>query len=171
MHRDSYEIYDRKIMCGEITFSGSGINKNHFTRLCIDSEFVIPREELENICNKMNITGEERSPSGLHGRIVPRGAFVSMKDFNTNFNRILVETYHHMLMTEETKRKYSSASFSFRDRNAIAYLMQQENGAIISDVAEFLKISRPSTTTLIKKLEKYGLVERTAEPGDERSTR
>ncbi len=49
-----------------------------------------------------------------------------MKDFNTNFNRILVETYHHMLMTEETKRKYSSASFSFRDRNAIAYLMQQE---------------------------------------------
>lgn len=53
-------IYDRKIMCGEITFSGSGINKNHFTRICIDSEFVIPREELENICNKMNITGEER---------------------------------------------------------------------------------------------------------------
>ncbi|MGI6767332.1 MAG: MarR family winged helix-turn-helix transcriptional regulator [Lentihominibacter sp.] len=93
-----------------------------------------------------------------------------MDDFNKKFNRILVETYHHMLMTEETKRKYSSASFSFRDRNAIAYLMHYENGVIISDVAEFLKISRPSTTTLIKKLERYGLVERTAEPEDERST-
>ncbi len=53
-------IYDRKLLCGEITFSSTGINKNHFTRLCTDPEFVIPREELECICDKMNITGEER---------------------------------------------------------------------------------------------------------------
>lgn len=53
-------IYDKKILNGEITFSGSGIKKNHFTRLCIDPEFVIPREDLEFICDKMNITGKER---------------------------------------------------------------------------------------------------------------
>ena len=35
-------IYDRKILSGEITFSQSGINKNDFTRLCVDGEYVIP---------------------------------------------------------------------------------------------------------------------------------
>lgn len=93
-----------------------------------------------------------------------------MKDFNLKFNKILAETYHNMLLTEETKRKYSSASFSFRDRNAISYIIRSEKGVIISDIADYLKISRPSTTALIKKLEKYGLVKRTAESGDDRAT-
>jgi len=43
-------IYDRKILSGEITFSTSGINKNNFTRLCIDPEYVMPREEILTVC-------------------------------------------------------------------------------------------------------------------------
>ncbi len=31
-----FRIYDRKIMNGEITFSQTGINKEDFSRLCID---------------------------------------------------------------------------------------------------------------------------------------
>ena len=54
------KIYDRKILSGEITFSQSGIKKNDFTRLCIDSEYVIAREDLEVICDKMKVTPEER---------------------------------------------------------------------------------------------------------------
>lgn len=54
------KIYDRKLLSGEITFSQSGIKKNDFTRLCIDSDYVFPKEELEVICEKMKLTEEER---------------------------------------------------------------------------------------------------------------
>ena len=53
-------IYDRKILSGEITFSTSGINKNNFTRLCIDPEYVMPREEILLVCEKMHMTEEEK---------------------------------------------------------------------------------------------------------------
>ncbi len=39
-----------------------------------------------------------------------------MNNFETDFNNIIVEVYHNLLLMEETKRKYSKASFSFRDR-------------------------------------------------------
>ena len=93
-----------------------------------------------------------------------------MDDFSQRFNNIIAETYHNALLMEETKRKYSKASFSFRDRNAIAYLLRYEKGRTIGQVAEYLKISRPSATTLIKKLEKHGLIKRHADPGNDRST-
>ena len=53
-------IYDRKILSGEITFSTSGINKNNFTRLCIDPEYVMPKEEILTVCEKMHMTEEEK---------------------------------------------------------------------------------------------------------------
>lgn len=93
-----------------------------------------------------------------------------MNDFSQKLNRIIAESYHNALLMEETKRKYSKASFSFRDRNAIAYLLRYEKGRTIGDVADYLKISRPSATTLIKKLEKHGLISRHADPGNDRNT-
>ena len=93
-----------------------------------------------------------------------------MDDFSQKFNRIIAEAYHNVLLMEETKRKYSKASFSFRDRNAIVYLLRYENGRTVSALAEYLKISRPSASLLVKKLEKHGLVRRFPEPGNERST-
>ncbi len=93
-----------------------------------------------------------------------------MDRFINNFNQILVDTYHSALLMEETKRKYSSASFSFRDRNAIELLARNPEGKNISDVDDFLKISRPSATIIIKKLEKNGLVERCVVPGNNRNT-
>lgn len=93
-----------------------------------------------------------------------------MDDFSQKFNHILAEAYHNALLMEETKRKYSKASFSFRDRNAIAYLLRYEDGRTVSALADYLKISRPSASLLVKKLEKHGLVRRYTEPGNERST-
>lgn len=55
------KIYDRKIMSGEITFSQSGIKKNDFTRLCIDKDFVLAKEDLELVCDKMGLTHDEMS--------------------------------------------------------------------------------------------------------------
>ena len=93
-----------------------------------------------------------------------------MKDFSNQFNNKIVEAYHNLLLMEETKRKYSSASFSFRDRNAIAFLKDDNGETKISDLADYLKISRPSATTLVKKLEKNGLIERVPKPGNSKVT-
>ena len=54
------KIYDRKILSGETTFSRSGINKNNFTRLCIDPEYVMPKEEILTCCEKMRLSEEEK---------------------------------------------------------------------------------------------------------------
>lgn len=54
-----FRIYDRKIMSGEITFSRSGIDKNDFTRLCTEDDFVLSDEKLAIIAEKMHLTEEE----------------------------------------------------------------------------------------------------------------
>lgn len=52
-------IYDRKLLRGEITFAGSGIQKGDFTKMCTDGEYIIPLERTKVICEKMNLTEEE----------------------------------------------------------------------------------------------------------------
>lgn len=54
------KIYDRKIASGEITFSRSGITAGDFTALCINGDYVIPRDRLEVVFEKMALSPEER---------------------------------------------------------------------------------------------------------------
>ena len=94
-----------------------------------------------------------------------------MDDFTAQFNNILVRAYHNVLLMEETKRKNSRTTTSFRGRNAMEFLYKSENGEKkISEIADYLKISRPSATSLIKKLETLDYVRRSVDKDDERST-
>lgn len=94
-----------------------------------------------------------------------------MDDFTAQFNNILVRAYHNVLLMEETKRKHSRTTTSFRGRNAMEFLYNSENGEKkVSEIAEYLKISRPSATSLIKKLETLDYVRRNIDKDDERST-
>lgn len=93
-----------------------------------------------------------------------------MDEFTKKLQDVLTAEYHNVLLMEETKRKYSSAGFTFRDRNAVAFIRSFKNGTLISNVADYLKISRPSASVLIKKLEKHGLVERKVSPKNNRNT-
>lgn len=52
-------IYDRKIASGEITFSRLNMKKEDFTRLCTDTDYVLPEEEIRRLCQVMALTGEE----------------------------------------------------------------------------------------------------------------
>lgn len=54
-------LYDRKIASGEITFSQLKMNKEDFTRLCTNTDFVLPSEEIERLCEAMKVTEEERA--------------------------------------------------------------------------------------------------------------
>ena len=94
-----------------------------------------------------------------------------MDDFTAQFNNILVRADHNVLLMEETKRKNSRTTTSFRGRNAMEFLYKSENGEKkISEIAEYLKITRPSATSLIKKLETLDYVRRSVDKDDERST-
>jgi hypothetical protein len=52
-------IYDRMIAAGEITFFSSGIKKDEFTNMCMNSDYVLEEERLEEIAEKMGLSGEE----------------------------------------------------------------------------------------------------------------
>lgn len=54
-----FKLYDRKIQAGEITFSQLRMDKNHFTNMCTDKNFVPPLKAVENLCIKMKLTDEE----------------------------------------------------------------------------------------------------------------
>ena len=91
-----------------------------------------------------------------------------MEKLSQQFNNTVVRSYHDVLLLEETKRKYSRTTTSFRGRNAMEWLYK--NGPQkISDLADFLRISRPSVTTLIKKLEALGYISRMPDGEDGRS--
>ena len=93
-----------------------------------------------------------------------------MREFDRELNRLLVDNYHLTLQVEETQKKNTRSKLSFRDRNALEFIEAAEGGCRISDIAEFLRISKPSTTSLIKKLEGLGFVEKVSDKADERTT-
>lgn len=52
-------IYDRKIASGELSFSRLNMKKEDFTRLCTDTDYVLPEEEIRRLCEAMELNGEE----------------------------------------------------------------------------------------------------------------
>ncbi|MBQ3921496.1 MAG: MarR family transcriptional regulator [Firmicutes bacterium] len=89
------------------------------------------------------------------------------------YNSVLTRAYHNVLLLEETKRKYSRTTTSFRGRNAMEYIYaaaeEGKGSRTQHEIADYLKISRPSCTELINKLEALGYVERRKNLQDERS--
>ena len=83
-----------------------------------------------------------------------------MDEYNIAVNNILVECYHNALQMEEALKKNTRTKLSFRDRNVMEYLLEYPQGRSLSDIADYLRLSRPSATEIIKKLEKLGLVVR-----------
>lgn len=88
------------------------------------------------------------------------------------YSEILTQAYNNVLQLEESKRKYTRTTTSIRGRNAMEFIYGQaaegKGSRTQREIADFLKISRPSCTTLIKKLESIGYVERSKGEGDER---
>ena len=57
--RNLFRLYDSKIASGELTFVESGISRDSFTRICVDTSFVFPKEEIERFCEKAKLTDEQ----------------------------------------------------------------------------------------------------------------
>lgn len=54
-------LYDRKIASGEITFGQLKMDKEDFTRLCTNTDFVLPKEEIRRLCEAMKLNEEEKT--------------------------------------------------------------------------------------------------------------
>ncbi len=89
------------------------------------------------------------------------------------YSELLIRAYHNVLQLEETKRACSRTTTSFRGRNAMDYIYKAspdgKGSRTVSEIAGFLKITRPSCTSLIEKLEDLGYVQKNVNAEDERS--
>ncbi len=91
-----------------------------------------------------------------------------MSELTDEFIHTVAASYHDVLLLEETKRKHSRITTSFRGRNAMEWLYKAGEKKC-GELAEYLKISRPSATALIKRLEELGYAKRSPAGDDGRS--
>ena len=96
-----------------------------------------------------------------------------MLDFPVLLNKILIQAYHNILRVEEEFLQRSSRiNLSIREMHLIECVGESENGVkTAGEIADFLKIRRPSATVAIKKLEQNGYLNKVADDEDGRVVR
>lgn len=86
-----------------------------------------------------------------------------MNEFETNLNKVLVETFNNILKFEaEALRKMLSGSVTVNEAHMIEAIGKSEDNVTVSQLAGIMNISVPTTTIALKKLEKNGYVNKVA---------
>jgi len=85
-----------------------------------------------------------------------------MQGFAQLLNQMLVEVYHNILRVEEEFLKNNNRiNLSIREMHLIECVgMNKEEGKTVSEIAEYLKVARPSVTVAVNKLAKKGYLEK-----------
>lgn len=89
-----------------------------------------------------------------------------MNQFEVALNSILVEAFHNILSVEENfLKKNKRVNTTIREMHLLEYVREgKENGKTVSEIAQHLKIAKPSVTVMVNKLVKKGfLVKRGSE--------
>ncbi len=96
-----------------------------------------------------------------------------MSEFANHLNSILVETYHNIVRVEEDfLRNNHKINLSIREMHLVEYVgMDKENGKTISEIAEYLKVAKPSVTVAVMKLVKKGYLIKEGSDSDGRVVR
>lgn len=81
-----------------------------------------------------------------------------MQNFSLLLNNILVDTYHNILRLEsDFLRTDSRLNLSIREMHLLECVgTDKEYGKTVSEIAEFMKVARPTATVAINKLENKG---------------
>ncbi len=81
-----------------------------------------------------------------------------MQSFQMMLNNMLIEVYHNIVrLEEEFLQRNSRINLTIREMHLIECVGEdREEGKTVSEIAEYLKIARPSVTVAVKKLEKKG---------------
>jgi DNA-binding MarR family transcriptional regulator len=81
-----------------------------------------------------------------------------MQGFQRILNDMLMEVYHNILRVEEDfLQNNHRINLTIREMHLIECVgMDRENGKTVSEIADYLKVARPSVTVAVNKLERKG---------------
>lgn len=81
-----------------------------------------------------------------------------MQGFQKMLNGMLMEIYHNIVRVEEEfLQRNSRINLTIREMHLIECVgMDKDNGKTVSEIADYLKVAKPSVTVAVNKLEKKG---------------
>lgn len=81
-----------------------------------------------------------------------------MQSFQKTLNSMLMEVYHNIMRVEEEFLQTNHRiNLTIREMHLIECVgMERDTGKTLSEIADYLKVARPSVTVAVKKLEKKG---------------
>jgi DNA-binding MarR family transcriptional regulator len=81
-----------------------------------------------------------------------------MQSFQLVLNNMLMEVYHNIVRVEEEfLQKNNRINLTIREMHLIECVgADKESGKTVSEIADFLKVAKPSVTVAVNKLEKKG---------------
>ncbi len=96
-----------------------------------------------------------------------------MHEFRKTLNYMLTEIYHNIMRVEEEfLQKNNRINLSIREMHLIECVgMDHENGKTVSEIADYLKVARPTVTVAVNKLEKKGYLKKNSCQNDGRVVR
>ena len=96
-----------------------------------------------------------------------------MEGFSKLLNDMLMSVYHNIMRVEEEFLQNSERlNLTIREMHLIECVGEgDEEGKMVSEIAEFLKVAKPSVTVAVRKLEKKGYLARNGCSSDGRIVR
>ena len=83
-----------------------------------------------------------------------------MGTFAADLNELLVEIYRNIEILEESELKKSRLNLSISEIHLIELIAKAGGGMTVSEIAERLKVTRPSVTVAVNKLVQKGYCEK-----------
>ena len=94
-----------------------------------------------------------------------------MPDFEETLNDILVDTFNNILKYEEKSlQSISDIPITVSEAHLLQAVTKNGGQASISELSEILKVTLPTTTVAVKKLEKKGFLEKSTSSEDGRKS-
>jgi DNA-binding MarR family transcriptional regulator len=96
-----------------------------------------------------------------------------MQNFQMILNNMLIQVYHNILRVEEKFLQTNNRiNLTIREMHLIECVGEnRDNGKTISEIAEFLKLTKPSVTVAVSKLTKKGYLRKNSCQTDGRIVR
>lgn len=92
-----------------------------------------------------------------------------MGTFAADLNELLVEIYRNIEILEESELKKSRLNLSISEIHLIELIAKAGGGMTVSEIAERLKVTRPSVTVAVNKLVQKGYCEKRRREDDGRA--
>ena len=92
-----------------------------------------------------------------------------MSGFSAKANELLVEIYRNVQILEQNELKKQRLNISINEMRMIELIAKGKTGMTVSEIAQQLKVTKPSVTVAVNKLVQKGYCEKQRLPGDGRA--